>query len=307
MAKDSVKTPREQVSAIDSLSEREREVLQLAASGFLDKQIGVELGVSLNTLRTYWTRIRSKLGDSPRAALAVAYVSSKVPDSSDDQSHLTQHEGWIWDIKNNTLLASDSINDLHGLDRGRPHPSIAYSRLYHPEDVDRARTAIHDVAEGRLGASTITFRLVTEAGVQPVTLMLRPIKDREGNLVKVIGYRTRSLDCRPENGGKVRIGFFFHNLDTGEFWADESACKIYGVAPEKATDRDAFLNRHHAEDRERIGRMVTESVRMGDPSPQVDSRIQLADGSETWIQIRMRIRKDQSGHTHVYETVLAFD
>jgi len=60
------------------LSSRESQILGLAASGLLDKEIGPELGVSQNTLRTYWKRIRAKLGDGTRSALAGTYIRNEM-------------------------------------------------------------------------------------------------------------------------------------------------------------------------------------------------------------------------------------
>src|ERR1700686_2509183 len=62
----------------EHLSPREAQGLQMAAHGFLEKEISAELGVSLNTLRTYWTRIRGKVGDAPRIALATAFVENRT-------------------------------------------------------------------------------------------------------------------------------------------------------------------------------------------------------------------------------------
>ncbi len=46
----------------------------LAASGLLDKQISAELGITYNTLRTYWHRIRQKCGNLTRAGLVAEFV-----------------------------------------------------------------------------------------------------------------------------------------------------------------------------------------------------------------------------------------
>lgn len=307
MPKTTQSLQRERGAAFDLLSDREREVLHLAAAGFLDKQIGQELGLSLNTLRTYWSRIRVKLGDASRAALVVAYASTQLGQVDQSEEYLVQHEGWVWDVRKKTLIASDSINDLHGLQRGVPHPVSFYSRLYHPEDRVSARKALYDVAEGRLGIHTITFRLVTESDVQLVSLCLRPIKNKEGEVVKVIGYRTRALDCRPDHNCQVRLGFFFHNLDTGEFWADDQCCRIYQLDPSMASNRSAFVERHQQLERSVVEDLVTEAAKSGESYPEIESQLLLPDGSKTWVQLRLRIRKDRSGHTHVYETVLAFD
>ena len=59
------------------LSSREYQILGLAASGLLDKEIGPELGISLHTLHTYWKRIRAKVGEGNRSALVAAHVRSE--------------------------------------------------------------------------------------------------------------------------------------------------------------------------------------------------------------------------------------
>jgi PAS domain S-box-containing protein len=45
-----------------ALSAREKEILKLSADGLIDKQIAEHLGVSVATVRTYWLRLRRKLG-----------------------------------------------------------------------------------------------------------------------------------------------------------------------------------------------------------------------------------------------------
>lgn len=55
------------------LSEREKEVLFLAAEGLTDKEISARLEIRTKTVRTYWDRIRAKLGAASRTqALSVA-------------------------------------------------------------------------------------------------------------------------------------------------------------------------------------------------------------------------------------------
>lgn len=111
----------EEITGVEKLSNRERQVLGMAAAGLLDKQIGEELGVSANTLRTYWSRIRSKLGQLPRSALVALLVSSEPRIEGLESPGPGTFEGWVLDVETMTLLASDSINDLHGLSRGVPH------------------------------------------------------------------------------------------------------------------------------------------------------------------------------------------
>jgi two-component system response regulator NreC len=53
----------------EELSEREREVLALAAEGFSSKSIGKQLGISAKTVDTYRSRLMRKLGLTDRSAL----------------------------------------------------------------------------------------------------------------------------------------------------------------------------------------------------------------------------------------------
>jgi DNA-binding NarL/FixJ family response regulator len=62
-------------AATNSLSQREIDVLRLVASGLVNKQIGVELGLSENTVKTHIARIMGKLDTHDRTSLAMKAVS----------------------------------------------------------------------------------------------------------------------------------------------------------------------------------------------------------------------------------------
>lgn len=53
----------------ETLSDRERQVAVLASMGMSDRQIAAETSVSINTIRTYWTRLKVKLQRSDRAGV----------------------------------------------------------------------------------------------------------------------------------------------------------------------------------------------------------------------------------------------
>ncbi|MBS1718650.1 MAG: PAS domain S-box protein [Armatimonadetes bacterium] len=59
---------------ITSLSERELQLLKLAARGKTDQAIANMLGISLATVGTYWGRIRSKIGQFNRTELVAVYL-----------------------------------------------------------------------------------------------------------------------------------------------------------------------------------------------------------------------------------------
>ena len=62
-------------AATNSLSQRELEVLRLVANGLVNKQIGAELGLSENTVKTHIARIMGKLEVHDRTSLAMKAVA----------------------------------------------------------------------------------------------------------------------------------------------------------------------------------------------------------------------------------------
>lgn len=60
-----------------TLSQREQQVLDLAADGMTDLAIGAHLGIKLSTVSSYWMRIRSKLGPFSRSELVAKSIRRK--------------------------------------------------------------------------------------------------------------------------------------------------------------------------------------------------------------------------------------
>ena len=58
-----------------NLSDREKQVLNLAAQGHTDEGIAHSLEISISTVRGYWLRIRSKIGGASRAELVGKWVA----------------------------------------------------------------------------------------------------------------------------------------------------------------------------------------------------------------------------------------
>jgi two-component system NarL family response regulator len=62
-------------AATNSLSQRELDVLRLIAHGLVNKQVGAELGLSENTVKTHISRIMGKLEVHDRTSLAMKAVT----------------------------------------------------------------------------------------------------------------------------------------------------------------------------------------------------------------------------------------
>ncbi len=293
-------------SMIESLSARERQVLGMAAAGMLDKQIGHELGLSLNTLRTYWQRIRTKVGDVPRTALVSQFVTEDLRSSETDDLDLLPPEGVIIDVLNGTMLASDSVNDMHGLEHGLPHPLAEYSRIYHPEDMESARSTIYDVIEGRLESAHVIFRLVPDTGVEVINVSLHGVRDAAGRVVKVYGYRVRALDCRRHHNPEVRVGSWERWVDSDEITIDQELASILGLSRAGSYPRDAIIERLHTDDQAAQGSAAMRAIDAGEAQFQLDSRVVGPDGSSFWVRTRAKIVEEADGRMRVFGTATCF-
>ena len=67
-----------------NLSNRERQILLLAAKGLTDAGIAQKLGISVATVGTYWGRIRGKSGQHSRTELVANFLREKVQHSIDE-------------------------------------------------------------------------------------------------------------------------------------------------------------------------------------------------------------------------------
>lgn len=67
------------------LSRQESRVIELAMGGRIDKQIALEMGISLGTVRVYWKRIRSKTGGTRSESIAQMAMDSFKVDYDDLQ------------------------------------------------------------------------------------------------------------------------------------------------------------------------------------------------------------------------------
>jgi len=170
---------------LSSLSAREREVVSYAAAGRIDKEIAKELGISVNTLRTYWSRIRQKLGRVPRYSMVAQYIEEAA---QSNRSTVMVEFSPDWELDLNTLIFK-YVSE-------QPHPAKNYSgshldtllELIAPEDRDRMRTVVERARRGELEAfyysasyantgevGTAYVQVVRDAAGQPVKMLARRI------------------------------------------------------------------------------------------------------------------------------------
>lgn len=292
------------------LSAREREVLGLAAAGLMDKQIGPHLDVSLNTLRTYWSRIREKVGDEPRTALVAAYVAeelgSQLPDPTPNP---LEHEGWVLDPVTKMLLATDGINALHGLPLGVAHPVVRYRDATHPEDVERVWNETMSVANGDKDIVHLVFRIVTPQGVEVANSTVRAIRDASGRVIKVYGFRTKTLDCRPGRNPNVVVGHWEEEDYESEFFTvDEDMARIVGAPHAGLISRSKDMTwDRHPEDAAAARKACEEAVAARQEHLVTDVRLVLGDGRTVWGRAKRRFEYQADGRVRIFGTFSVFE
>jgi len=192
-----------------------------------------------------------------------------------------------------------------------PHPRSVYALSFHPDDKEKVLQAMDEVIEGKAPTTHFRLRLVTPKGIVAVALILQGVRNRQGEVVKVIGYRARAHDLGAQNhvdsALRVRVGFWAKNLRTGQFITpDEDFCRIYRVdRNSKSLDRD-IRARYLPEDAESAYDFIDEAVRSGQTRGSRDFRLVFEDGTDLWVRLEFFIESDEAGPVRANGTVLAF-
>lgn len=173
-----------------SLSSREGQVLRLASTGLLDKEIGAELGLSLNTLRTYWTRIRSKVGEGSRSALVAAYVEyATSEEAAIEFDWEVEFDSWTY-----RRLSARPLHPTYDIPSEVSFEEIL--NLIHPDDLPSVRSLVERARKGELREFHYAARLEFPDGPGLGSAFIRVVFDDEGRAVKMMGRRVSTFDLR---------------------------------------------------------------------------------------------------------------
>ena len=286
------------------LSPREEQVLQLAAHGHLDKEISAELGVSLNTLRTYWTRIRAKVGDAPRIALATAFVENRTAHAPPPLL-TSETADWEVDFARNMAVYHTPDPNEPEIPAGTERTLGNVFESFHPEDAPAMRSALQAIHEGSLSSFAYTARRVTSRGVVTVSAFVQVTRDARGKAVKLYGKRMTPIDARA-SASEVAVGLWSRDLRTGELWLDDGFKKIYRLTGDEPDLRAAILERNHPEDRPLGANYVEEMIASGVTNLRRTFRIRDEDGSYRWASADIRLESDAEGPTRTRGTILVY-
>lgn len=294
------------VAAVQGLSGREREVVGLAAIGLIDKQIGVELGLSLNTLRTYWSRIRTKMGEVPRSALVAAYVACETGKPLEKEFGHLDFEGMIINLDTGMVLASDSVNDLHNLERGVPHRNEDYLQLFHPDDLPLVRKAVESIVSGTVDSVHLTVRVVPPSGVEVRNITLVVGQRTSGKVTKLHAYRVKTMDFHSESEKTVQMGCWIRDYPENLFWFDDDFRTILEIEPETSDLMKALIARIHPDDLETVCNTLPNAIAKNEEWVRYCVRLVKKDGQIYWAQAKGHVSSFGDGRYRVDGSVAVF-
>ncbi len=125
------------------LSEREKEVLFLAGEGLTDKEIALRLEIGQKTVRTYWDRMRAKLGAASRTEVLAKAVHTAFDAVAASEQRLRMFVENMpvmfnaFDENRNVMLVNEECERVTGYTAEMFYDGSAYERGI-PDDEYRA-------------------------------------------------------------------------------------------------------------------------------------------------------------------------
>lgn len=126
------------------LSEREREVLALAGEGLTDKEIALRLDIGQKTVRTYWDRMRSKLGAASRTEVLAKAVQTAMDAVTESEQRLRKFVENMpvlfnaFDEEQNVILVNEECERVTGYSAEQFYDGSTHE-LTMPDDDYRAQ------------------------------------------------------------------------------------------------------------------------------------------------------------------------
>ena len=118
------------------LSQRQQQILFLAANGLTDKEIALRLGIGTGSVKTHWVRMRAKHGVSSRSHVIARALSNSMNEHSyDSGSDMRSYNLSIIDCPTSVGLGIWDLNVTTGLINCSPECKLSLG-LNHNEDLN---------------------------------------------------------------------------------------------------------------------------------------------------------------------------
>ncbi len=178
-----------------SLSKREKELLALAAAGYLDKHASVQMGVSFHTVQTYWKRIRSKLGCHPKGALIAAHLEqvSGLTRQVDTKDPLFD---WEIDFERSSFRRLSDRPFPIALSINEDVPLAEILDYFQPEDREGLVRLLEEVQRSQIDHFFYVARTILEEPFAYGHAFVLVLRDPNGRALKALGRRVPLYDLR---------------------------------------------------------------------------------------------------------------
>ncbi|RYG24026.1 LuxR family transcriptional regulator [bacterium] len=282
---------------LDRLSDRERQVLSLASAGLVDKQIAAELDITLNTLRTYWSRIRAKIGEVPRSALSALFAERRAARA--DRGLLGA--SWHIDLERRVFC-------YYG-DRDIPTGEIGLEAMFdqfHPEDEPRVRLLLVTIEEHVLPPFMFMARYRTEHGTELASAYVEVERDEAGRAVRIVG-RAAPIINLASSGPAASVGTYERDLGTNRIEVDDGFCAIFRVDPNAPDLLEQIINRNCPEYRAVFRTTVGDMIAEGRSKLTHAFRLCFDDGTRLWVSSHLTLEYEAERPVRVRSTIMAYE
>jgi PAS domain S-box-containing protein len=172
----------------EKLSHREDEILQLASEGLTDKEIANHLGVQLSTVRTYWDRLKNKLG----AANRTEAVARSLRQSRGHERYTLALQVFAEAVPHHVVV-TDSVGRIeYGNARWQEYfgfkesHSSDWDRFVHSEDLDQVLSLWKRVAKEGIEGTCLARCRRSDGAYRKHLLAISPLEKRDGSVLKWI-------------------------------------------------------------------------------------------------------------------------
>ena len=288
------------------LSTREKQVIDLAATGLLDKEIMVQLGITENTLKTYWKRIRTKLGDGSRPGLIAEHLRQKGREES--ASDIQFEADWIIDYRSLTWTRSSDRPLPANIQLDGPVSLEEVLSHFHPEDADGLKELVLQLENNNVEDFFFRARINVATGFVQTSTFVHVVRDGAGKPLTLLGHRSKFHDMAPLPVRDLMVGYWEQDIATGVFTADVNLLFVFSKAGEGASIQETKYLRISPEELKEIRAVVDRMLKEKREHMRTSHRLEPVSLPFRWATIDAVVQYDLAGSgKRAHGSVLAFN
>lgn len=284
-------------SELDRLSAREKQVLSLASAGLLDKQIAAELSITQNTLRTYWSRIRAKVGEVPRSALSALFAERRAARADGGMFGAS----WHIDVEQRSF-------SYYG-DRDFPTGEMPLEEVFdrfHPEDRARLRGLLAAIEEIKLPPFIFVARYLADDALELASAYVEVERNEAGRAVRIVG-RAAPIINLASPSVSASVGSYVRDLTTNRVTVDTGFSEIFRVDPNDPKLLDRVISRNCREYRAAFRSIVADMIEAGRLTQTHTYRLCFEDGTRLWASSHLTLEYESERPVRMRATVIAYE